>query len=85
MAAGVYCKDSVEKLAQYSSRWTDGTFETKFSHFRWLNEEQATITFIGDKIEFQNGFGAYQTHTYECEFDPESKTILDVRASPGRL
>ncbi len=85
VAASVYCKDYVEKLAKYSARWTDGTFETKFSHFRWLNKEEATLTFIGDKIEFQNGFGAYQAHIYECDFDPASKTVLDVRARPGRL
>jgi hypothetical protein len=85
ISAGVYCDDSVEKLAQYSARWTDGTFETKFSHFRWLNKEKGTLTFIGDKIEFQNGFGAYQTHVYECDFDPASNTVLDVRAFPGRL
>lgn len=85
IAASVYCKDFVEKLGKYSSRWTDGTFETKFSHFRWLDKSQATITFIGDKIEFQNGFGAYQNHIYECDFDPSSNKILDVRARPGRL
>ncbi len=85
VGASVYCKSYVEKLAKYSVRWTDGTFETKFSRFRWLNKEKAILTFVGDKIEFQNGFGAYQAHIYECDFDPASKTILDVRAYPGRL
>lgn len=85
VGASVYCKDYVEKLAKYSARWTDGTFETKFSRFRWLNKDKATLTFIGDKIEFQNGFGAYQAHIYECDFDPVLKTVLDVRAQPGRL
>jgi hypothetical protein len=85
IAAGVYCKDSVARLAKFTSRWTDGTFETKFSHFRWLNQEQGTLTFIGDKIEFQNGFGAFQKHIYECDFNPVNNKILDVRARPGQL
>lgn len=79
------CKGYVEKLAKYNARWTDGTFETKFSNFKWLNQEKATLTYIGDKVEFQNGFGAYQTHLYECDYDPASNTVLDVRAWPGRL
>lgn len=85
IAAGVYCKSYVEKLANYSFRWTDGTLEPKFSHYRWLNKETSTLTYIGDKIEFQNGFGAYQRHVYECDFDPASNSILDVRANPGHL
>lgn len=82
-AAGAYCKNDIEKLAKFSARWSDGVL--KFSRSRWLNKEQATLTFIGDKIEFQNGFGAYQNHIYECDFDPASNTVLDVRATPGRL
>ncbi len=85
ISAGVYCDDYVEKLAKYSARWTDGTFEPKFSRFRWLNKENGTLTYIGDKIEFQNGFGAYQAHFYECDFEPSTNTVIDVRARPGRL
>ncbi|MBD9483884.1 zinc ribbon domain-containing protein [Pseudomonas sp. PDM14] len=85
VSASVYCKDHVEKLGKFSARWTDGTFETKFSHFRWANEAQGIVTFIGDKIEFQNGFGAFQKHIYECDFNPTTNAILDVRARPGQL
>jgi hypothetical protein len=85
VSAAVYCKDSVAKLGKYSSRWTDSTFESKFSRFRWLNKDAGTITYIGDKIEFQNGFGAFQKHIYECDFNPEQKLVLSVRARPGQL
>lgn len=85
VAVGLYCKEPVERLAKYSARWTDGMLEPKFSRFRWLNESQGTITYIGDKIEFQNGFGAFQKHVYECDFNPVTKQVLDVRASPGQL
>jgi len=85
VGAGVYCKDPIERLAKYSARWTDGTFEPKFSRFRWLSQQGGTITMIGDKIQFQNGFGAYQNAIYECDFDPVANKVLDVRASPGHI
>jgi hypothetical protein len=80
--ASAYCQDEIARLARYSVRWTD---TTKFSRFRWLNKKQGSVTFVGDKVEFQNGFGAFMPHTYECDFDPASKKVLDVRAAPGRL
>ncbi len=85
VAAGVYCKSFIEKLASHSVRWTDGTFETKFSQFRWLDQASGKITYIGDKAEFQNGFGAFTPVTYECDLDSDGKTVLDVRVNEGRL
>ena len=48
VAAGIYCDGLVEKLAKYDHEWTDGMLETKFSHFRWLDEAKGVMTFIGD-------------------------------------
>ena len=85
ISAAVYCDDYVEKLAQYDHEWTDGMLEPKFSHYRWKNIDKGIVTYIGDKIKFQNGFGAWQNYVYECDFDPATETILDVRAQAGRL
>ncbi len=84
-AAGIYCDDYVEKLAKYSHKWTDGIFESKFSHFRWKDKSKGYITYIGDKIKFQNGFGAWENYIYECDLNPETNTVVDVRAMAGRL
>lgn len=83
--ASVYCARDIERLGAYSSRWTAGTFEQKFSRYSWLDKDKGTLTYMGDSIEFQNGFGAYQAHVYACDFDPASNQVLDVRASAGRL
>ena len=40
-------------------KWTGGNFAMKFSRFRWTDEPGGPITYIGDKAEFQNDFGAY--------------------------
>lgn len=85
VSAGLRCAPEVEKLAKNSMRWTDGTFEPKFSHFRWHNKELGTVTFIGDKAEFQNGFGAHARVIYECDLSPDYTQVLDVRARQGRL
>ena len=85
VAAGIYCKDFIQKLGKYSFRWTDGALESKFSKVDWLNKDKATLSFFGDKIEFQNGFGAYQPAAYQCDFDPATNTVLGVRAAPGHV
>lgn len=85
VAAGVYCRNPVERLAKHSMRWTDGAFEVKFSRFRWADKSAGTLTMIGDRAEFQNGFGAYTPVIYECDLAADGKTVLDARVSEGRL
>lgn len=84
-AVSVYCKDSVERLAKFSVKWTDGTLETKFSRFQWLDKTNGTVKYFGDKAQFQNGFGAYQNVIYECDFDPATNKVLGVHAESGHL
>jgi hypothetical protein len=84
-AASVYCADAVPRLAKNNFEWTDGILEPKFSQFRWKNAKSGVVTYVGDKIRFQNGFGAWALHVYECDFDPTSSRVLDVRTSPGQL
>lgn len=90
VAASVYCRDQIEKLANYSMKWTDAWYEPKFSHYRWSRKDQngrGIVTYLGDKAQFQNGFGAYQNVIYTCDIIPEDKdhTIFDVSVTPGRL
>ncbi len=69
----------------YGSRWTDGFLEPKLSRSIWSDRENGIATYIGDKIEFQNGFGAWQPHVYSCDVDLGLKVVVDVSAAPGRL
>jgi hypothetical protein len=83
--AGYECPVEIEKLATYRANWLDGWLEGKFTHYRWLSEESGTVTMIGDSLEFENGFGAGTNMIYECDIDPDAKTVLAVRAFEGRL
>lgn len=79
------CTRLVERLAKNTFRWIDGWTEPKLSNYAWANKKKGTIAYLGDKIEFQNGFGAWIRHTYRCDFDPASESIIDVSAEQGRL
>lgn len=85
VGASVYCPRQIEQLAKHSVKWTDGAFEMKFSRFRWSNQKNGEITYIGDKAEFQNGFGAFTPVIYQCDMAADNKTVLDVRVVEGRL
>lgn len=79
------CQRAVEMLAKYDFKWTDGILEPKFSRYRWKSQKDGRVTYIGDKIKLQNGFGAWQNIIYECDYDPAIKKVTDVRGAPGRI
>ncbi|RVH25073.1 hypothetical protein [Sinorhizobium meliloti] len=83
--AGRDCQEPIQRLAKNDFEWTDGWAEPKLPRALWLNQNQKTVTYVGDKIKFQNGFGTWVIHTYECDYDPTTHTVLSVRASPGQL
>ena len=85
IAATVKCKEEIERLPKYLHEWTDSLTEPKFSRFLWLMTGKSHMTYMGDKIRLQNAFNAWQPHIYECDFDTETKTVLNVRLRPGKL
>lgn len=83
--AASLCAPLVERHAKYSHEWTDGWLGAKFTHYRWADKKTGIVTHIGDSIRFQNGFGAWSNMVYECDFDPATSRVLDVRVRAGRL
>lgn len=83
--ASFACRPYVERLAKYQYEWTDGWLESKFSRFKWKNKAKGQLTYVGDRIKFQNGFGAWQFAVYTCDYDPVAELVLNVEAAPGRL
>ena len=53
--------------------------------YEWANKEKTEVTFIGDKVEFQNGFGAYTPMTYFCTFSLATKQITSLDMGEGRI
>lgn len=79
------CEKLVERSAKYQFEWTSGFMSPKFTNYRWRDANQAQVTFYGDQIKMQNGFGAWQHMTYYCDYDTKSKAVLDLRMIDGRL
>ena len=85
--AQVACAERIERLANYSFRWTTGWFlGGRFPRYRWEDDERRVATVFGDAIEFQNAFGAWQRHRYSCRVDGsvDPPRVLNVSAEPGR-
>ncbi|MDV0602844.1 hypothetical protein RZO85_24540 [Raoultella ornithinolytica] len=78
------CKPLIERSAKYDFEWTDGMFDSIFSHGR-IDAKKDEFTFIGDKVKFANGFNAKTTMTYACTMNLKTKEITDFRISEGKL
>jgi hypothetical protein len=83
--AGAICQSPIQKMSKFSYEWTDGFTTPRFSRYRWNNQPKGIITYIGDQIKMQNGFGAWAHYTYECDFDTAKQSVIDVRATQGRI
>ena len=84
-SASVQCQRQLERLSKYDFRWTNRWTETRFSRISWENQNQGIITYIGDKAQFQNVFGAWQNVIYSCTYDPVKDSAIDATVTPGRL
>ena len=80
-----YCSQKVEQEAKNAVQWTDKTLEHKFGHYQWGNQDKSMVTLVGDKVQFQNGFGAFVNMVYACDVDVKSGDVLGVRVEEGRL
>ena len=83
------CLEPIENLSKYSFEWTDEFLERKFDQYVWRDQSKGLITYKGDKIRFQNMYGAMENHVYECDLFLNANNHLaffqQVRARPGRL
>lgn len=78
------CQPLVESMAKYDYEWTDGMLGIKFGEYAWKDPEAGVVTYAGNSIKMQNGFGAWQVHRYACDFDTINEQVVDVRVRPGR-
>jgi hypothetical protein len=79
--ANYVCERPIERLAKNNFQWFNEWPYPKFSQLRF-GPVLGSMTVIGERIKFQNGFGAWIIHKYECDFDTRTKTVLAVRAHP---
>lgn len=75
----------IERYAKWDFEWTDSWLERKFTHYRWHDKEKGHLLYMGDKVKFQNGFGAWGPMTYTVAYDPKSNSVLSVKVHEGRI
>ncbi|SOC83078.1 hypothetical protein SAMN05421890_1522 [Ensifer adhaerens] len=80
VSASIACKVAVQSLAKWDYEWTDSWSEPKLERYRWKDKAKGIVTYIGTKIKFQNGFGAWKHMTYFCDYDPTSKVVVSASA-----
>lgn len=78
--AGVSCRPEVERLARYDFEWIDKWHETKFPSYLTKTFTPGVLTVVGDRIKFQNGFGAWQIMSYSCQYDTQTKKVVNASA-----
>ncbi|TBC51043.1 hypothetical protein [Rhizobium ruizarguesonis] len=83
-AATKACAPQVERAAKNNFEWTDSFTAPKFPRAA-IDDNGASITYVGDAIKMQNGFGAWIIMTYECDFDTAAGSAVAVRVNPGQL
>lgn len=84
-AATNRCQREIERRAEYEVKWTDSFPDVKLSRRGWLDEEAGTLSYYGDRVQFANGYGSFQNYVYRCDYDPDTKTVLNVQLEAGRL
>lgn len=79
------CMKNIERFAKYDSRWKSDRFSEVLSAYKWADKDKGIVRYLGGSLQLQNGFGAWQSYIYSCDFDPSEQMVVDVRAEPGRL
>ena len=71
----VTCVPLIERQARYDVEWDDGWFSMKLERWRWNDRAAGSLSYTGDRVKFQNGFGAWQRMTYWCHYDHQAQTV----------
>jgi hypothetical protein len=69
----------VDSIAKHEYRWVDSMFQPDFQSMQLGGS--GTITYTGDKLEFQNGFGAWNRAKYRCDYNYMTDTADNIEIS----
>ncbi len=72
------CAKAVERRANWDFEWLDGVFSFKFDRYETTVETPGVLVVLGDKVKFQNGFGAWTRMNYSCHYDGPNERVLSV-------
>lgn len=77
------CRTLIEALAEKSARYEYkieyGLLTSPYSRVKFADKKKSILELYGNKIKFQNGFGAWQKVGYVCRFDINKKQVTGVK------
>lgn len=79
------CRPRIEKYAKIDVEWQVGFTVPPFDRYGTVPGKPDTVRFLGDAVKFQNGFGAWITHSYICWFNIATGEVEKVEVFQGRL
>jgi len=74
----------IERLAKYDYRWSSLGLEyyPRFPYPSSASRDKTIIRFGGnmarDALEFKNAFGVWIPMEYSCDYNTQTKTVVDV-------
>lgn len=70
----------LKHASKYNFKWDEtGFLEHKFDKFLPVVLGPGVLTYLSDKVSLENGFGAYQRVTLECDYDTQHDKVLAYR------
>lgn len=80
------CDQLIERHAKYQFKWNDGWGTFKYSRIYKPQKgmHSYTVGYAGDAVLFQNGFGAWQPHSYLCWYDYLQKDVISIKVIEGK-
>lgn len=79
------CPPIIQELSKYDYKWTDTTFNLRFKSGGSKTADPNIVTYFGDRLQMQNGLGAWMNVIYYCDINLATGKIVDVRVEHGRL
>lgn len=76
------CSAAIEQQARFDYRWEAPRPDRFTSAIMHENGQQ--ISFIGDALKLQNGFGSWLPYSYNCRYDVGAKAAVSVEIIEGR-
>lgn len=78
------CAPQIEQWAQYDFTWETTHPEARYTRAIMHNNGKQ-VSYLGDAIKFQNGFGNWVRASYSCTFEVATKAVVKLTVSEGRL
>ena len=86
--AGIYCAEQVEARSPLRNSMDEWIFRAEVSSSAMgdgdgeQKDRAIHVRYMGDRVEFQNRYGTWEGHLYDCLVDVTNEKILSVAVAP---